>query len=803
MSNGNSLCIPIGELDDCDGHESLDDCGDDRRCYDADIGLVCLPAFCGNGYTDPGEACDAGDNLTGDGCSADCTSTEVCGNGTIDTVRGERCDDGDLASSDGCSSTCNPEEPLWSDRISAQFRAHAQFGLAFDIRRGRLVLFGGLERGLGVGTPIVDTTFEWDGRAWKGVHPAISPAARVGAAMAYDSDRGEVIMFGGSDSADTWSWNGTRWTPIEAFGPGPRQSSAMAYDPERRTMVLFGGDGVNGPSAETWELAGTTWTQLQPPVEPPPATLVPAALAYDPLRGVMVLATEGEIWELAAGQWTKRASAPVPIAQLAYDSIGRRMIGLGFDAVSVGHTAFAFDGTSWSTLAVTAISNRLSAKLVSDPGHGKLLLYGGTTASVSRSELWEGDGATWTNITPPVPTVTHPGEDGYGIAGAAFAHDPLHRRSLLFGGRTMDAALTLYPAQTWAFDGNLWEVIATVGPAARFEAALAADTARDRMLLFGGVVVEAGVSKVSGETWLFDGAKWNQGPAGPPARRQMAMGYDARRDRVVLFGGSTSTSRDLATCACLGDTWEWDGTSWTQIMFPPAARPPALSGARMAYDAVHGHLVMFGGMDNSGSVARTWIYDGAWHEQSPYAAPPTRAYGAFAWDAARQRLVYQGGAEIDGAMTSVGDSWELDEDANLWRRVPVAVLFDIRTDHGGSPSPDGRGIVVTGGMFNNDQLGFSEPRALEWTAGDREETCSTRVDSDGDGLAACADPDCWTICTPRCPPGAISCGPATCGDGTCAPQLETRATCPADCGAPPVSCGDLVCDPGETCLADC
>src|SRR5581483_4963614 len=55
---------------------------------------ICLPDTntCGDGRKDSGEACDDGNNLDGDGCSADCKSNETCGNGTLDTKVGEVCD---------------------------------------------------------------------------------------------------------------------------------------------------------------------------------------------------------------------------------------------------------------------------------------------------------------------------------------------------------------------------------------------------------------------------------------------------------------------------------------------------------------------------------------------------------------------------------------------------------------------------------------------------------------------------------------------------------------------------------------
>ena len=58
------------------------------------------------------------------------------------------------------------------------------------------------------------------------------------------------------------------------------------------------------------------------------------------------------------------------------------------------------------------------------------------------------------------------------------------------------------------------------------------------------------------------------------------------------------------------------------------------------------------------------------------------------------------------------------------------------------------------------------------------------LDDDGDGLAGCDDPDCWSRCTPTCLPGAI-CDDALphCGDGACGAR-EDYALCPTDCVAP-------------------
>jgi hypothetical protein len=55
----------------------------------------------------------------------------------------------------------------------------------------------------------------------------------------------------------------------------------------------------------------------------------------------------------------------------------------------------------------------------------------------------------------------------------------------------------------------------------------------------------------------------------PPMRTSFAMAYDSGHSKVVLFGGAGSTVMDLN----LGDTWVWDGSTWTQES--PQTSPPA------------------------------------------------------------------------------------------------------------------------------------------------------------------------------------------------------------------------------------
>ncbi len=63
---------------------------------------------CGDSVLDPGESCDDGNNVSGDGCSATCRFEARCGDRRVDP--GEVCDDGNNASGDGCRSDCLSNE---------------------------------------------------------------------------------------------------------------------------------------------------------------------------------------------------------------------------------------------------------------------------------------------------------------------------------------------------------------------------------------------------------------------------------------------------------------------------------------------------------------------------------------------------------------------------------------------------------------------------------------------------------------------------------------------------------------------
>lgn len=160
----------------------------------------------------------------------------------------------------------------WSKVATSGPAARQAHAMVFDSKRNRSVLFGGMGSSAAPGQrpPLLGDTWELDGKSWKRI--AIDgPSARNSPGVAYDSRRGRVILFGGSDSTgfkgDTWAYDGTAWTKLAETGPEPRVMGYVAYDKKRDRVVLFGGrkGWPDGDLNDTWEFDGTSWRKITPP----------------------------------------------------------------------------------------------------------------------------------------------------------------------------------------------------------------------------------------------------------------------------------------------------------------------------------------------------------------------------------------------------------------------------------------------------------------------------------------------------------------------------------------------------------
>jgi hypothetical protein len=135
---------------------------------------------------------------------------------------------------------------------------------------------------------------------------------------------------------------------------------------------------------------------------------------------------------------------------------------------------------------------------------------------------------------------------------------------------------------------------------------LAYDQAMQTVVLFGGgdwkVQVPGSGGTAYGDTWTWNGATWTQQfpSSSPSARSYFSMAYDADLGLVVLFGGAVGGDWPNST----NDTWTWNGANWTQIH--PSTAPPNRYNYGMAYDSLKRVILIFGGDSTGPSRNDTW-----------------------------------------------------------------------------------------------------------------------------------------------------------------------------------------------------
>lgn len=586
--------------------------------------------------------------------------------------------------------------------------ARIEAAAAFDPVRGRTVVFGGQ---LASGQSIGDT-WEWDGSRWFSLQPASSPSPRYGARMVFDSARGVCVMFGGATTStnnETWEWNGTNWTQRSpAVSPSPRGGVALSFDSSRARTVLFGGFGIpNATFSDTWEFDGTNWTQR---FVPGPSSRGNSNMVYDQVRARSVLFggfTAGQsvrlsdTWEWDGTAWVQSpATGPtgVEYVGLAYDSVRQRVVHYGgWTGTSAVSTTWEYNGSSWTQASTVSPRAKAGNTLVFDSIRQRILSFGGDLSpGMLGAELWSFNGSTWLPVAgPQQPSARGRCEliadtnsqrvllFGGGIAtdnaairdfwvhkngvwgqyslpteGAAIvgihsycsAFDSGRNRAVLFGGvNQFTGALS---SNTWELEPSGWNqsAPATV-PAARDRAAMVYDVARSQCVMFGGSTGAA----FPPETWTYNGVNWSVATSsGPGTRYHHAMAYDPVRQRTVCFGGILGPSQQLTN-----DLWEWNGTSWSQIIPPSSPGSPSPRyGHRLAYDAERGAIVLFGGNNLANEFAAdTWAWNGAAWARLTDNLPEGRNMFGFAPEPSSGRLVMFGGIRV--AQTN-SDTWRFD-----------------------------------------------------------------------------------------------------------------------------------------------
>ncbi len=556
----------------------------------------------------------------------------------------------------------------------------------FDSLRDRVIVFGGTTP---YGHPCGDT---WaislrDTPQWSQVLPdGPPPTPRESHVAILDPIRDRMVVFDGYDRdssrvlGDTWVLNLTgtpEWLPVAPAGtvPGPRDAVGAVYDPWADRMVVFGRDNA------TWALAlaGTLrWDSLGVTTPRPAARLAHAAV-LDRARHRMIVhggsladawgTTLSDTWAFrldGVPAWTplRTAGESLSVMQQAaiYSPERGSMVEFGGNTYDHANTSHELDLTTLVRSRIQPASpgafpsRRGGSFMTVDDAAARLLVYGGDLGGCL-GDLWAFDragpgGWTLASANGSVPDCSSMWS-AFGLW--SFVRDARRNRLIAvhgdaWWGRTMNRIFALPLA------GNAgWSELVHVGPEplARYYPSLVYDPVRDRVLMFGGMILGTR-SNDSGEAqddlWalsLGDTLSWTQlRPRGTPGSRDShCAAYDARRDRMVVFGGEAQWAQSLGDSRQpLYDTWALslagDSLAWSQLSTTAAFQ------GRAVLDSLHDRLVAWAG------DSALWVLPlegpGTWHRLPATGDLPTpRSDFGLAFDASHDRMLVFGGMLVE------------------------------------------------------------------------------------------------------------------------------------------------------------
>ena len=540
---------------------------------------------------------------------------------------------------------------------------------------------------------------------WRTSDEEAEEPAELGTATGSDLD---------TEGTSTWRELETEWEE-----PSKRAYAVSAYDSWRGVLVLYGGASEAGLAQDTWEYDGITWRQViptDPEGDGDPGTGVSdsLAMAFDPVRGKTVLYTHGvsQVWEWDGESWMRMVPTdPEGDGEPWFGSSASMVFAPSRDeCLLLEHRSsndktklWSWDGVSFQLLDdldstdPTKPSARRNSTVGFDLQSGKLFVFGGlaTDAVTLLADTWTWDGDEWEDVTPASPSEEQP----VASRGAVAAYDALNEWLLMYGGYYNTGS----SARLWAWTGTEWTQLddnpggldPNKPPRVAF-ASLEWDARREVLVLFGGTRIESGgLGATEGIFEWWDSAWANRTLDGvdsaPPSRSEMV--YFPPDELLLLHSDSNAVDYE--------ETWEFSPSGWRSR--DPDTVPPGRNRFSLACQGgADERVLLFGGYDNSNTdLNDLWAWDGSdWSmlfDSSPNdPAQPSPRFGAgMEWDSTREIVVLFSGADYISYDTyePYTDTWELDGAA--WSQVDL-------TGPDGDPEGDGEPVGRVFGALAHD-----------------------------------------------------------------------------------------------------
>jgi Galactose oxidase, central domain/Bacterial TSP3 repeat len=176
--------------------------------------------------------------------------------------------------------------------------------------------------------------------------------------------------------------------------------------------------------------------------------------------------------------------------------------------------------------------------------------------------------------------------------------DYYNSRMVVFGGYNGSARLN----EVWELDfsdgGNSWSKLNPTGtaPTPRYKHSAVFDSHGRRMIVYGGQGYEGYTNRVFALDLDSVPEQWSeilpQGTPPPQNLVEYSVVYDARNDRMIVYGGYDNTTYELGAVYALNLT---EGAESWETLLTASQMPLLHVGHKAVYDVIRSRMIVFGG----------------------------------------------------------------------------------------------------------------------------------------------------------------------------------------------------------------